>query len=111
MSVSIETIPAFHAGTPKQLFKGVYDLRSNSGVTYDVAPKNVRFLMIRPAEDTGTPTTVPFVLNWFEQLRRAVPVKGAHLLRISKPSIHLAISPQPTSHITPSPPSSCRAVT
>ncbi len=75
MSVSIETIPAFHAGTPKQLFKGVYDLRSNSGVTYDVDPKNVRFLMIRPAEDTGAPTTVRVVLNWFEELRRVVPVK------------------------------------
>ena len=44
-------------GTPKELFKGVYDLRSNSGVTCDVDPKGGRFLMIRSI-DTPVPSPV-----------------------------------------------------
>ncbi|HEU5239637.1 MAG TPA: protein kinase, partial [Pyrinomonadaceae bacterium] len=74
MSVSVEPGATLHAGTPKELFKGVYDLRSNSGVTYDVDPKTNRFLMIRPADDATAPTQIRVVVNWFEELRRAVPV-------------------------------------
>ena len=73
MSVPVETGAAFHAGTPKELFKGVYDLRSNSGVTFDVDPKTNRFLMIRLGDDVISPTQVRVVVNWFEELRRAVP--------------------------------------
>jgi len=73
MSVACEPNPTFHSGTPKELFKGIFDLRSNSGVTYDVDPKGARFLMIRPAEDTNEATQLKIVLNWFEELKRAVP--------------------------------------
>lgn len=73
MSVSVEPGSAFHAGTPRELFKGVYDLRSNSGMTYDVDPKSNRFLMIRVGEDATSPTQVRVVVNWFDELRRAVP--------------------------------------
>jgi len=73
MSVVCETNPTFRAGTPKELFKGVFDLRSNSGVTYDVDPKGGRFLMIRPAEETAPATHVTVVLNWFEEIKRVVP--------------------------------------
>jgi len=70
MSVAVETRPAFQAGTPKRLFKGVYNLRSNSGVTYDVDPKGGRFLMIRPVADSETPAQVRIVVSWFDELRR-----------------------------------------
>jgi len=73
MSVTCETSPAFHAGAPKELFKGIFDLRSNSGVTYDIDPKSGRFLMIRPAQETSAATQMRMVLNWFEELRRALP--------------------------------------
>ena len=73
MSVAVEPGSAFHAGTPKELFKGLYDLRSNSGVTYDVDPKSNRFLMIRVGEDATAPAQVRVVVNWFDELRRAVP--------------------------------------
>jgi len=72
MSVPVETGAAFHAGTPKELFKGVYDLRSNSGVTFDVDPKTNRFLMIRLGDGVISPTQIRVVVNWFEELRRAV---------------------------------------
>ena len=73
MSVACEVNPTFHAGTPKELFKGVFDLRSNSGVTYDVDPKNGRFLMIRPTEGTTEAKQMKVVLNWFAEVKRAVP--------------------------------------
>jgi Tol biopolymer transport system component len=69
MSVAVETTTAFQAGTPWRLFDGIYNLRSNSGVSYDVDPKGGRFLMIRPAEDI-TAHQVRVVLNLAEELRR-----------------------------------------
>ena len=75
MSVAVQVQPTFNWEKPKELFKGIYDLRSNSGVSYDVDPKGSgRFLMIRLAETSNPPTQVRIVLNWFDQLRRAVPV-------------------------------------
>ena len=73
MSVTCEFNPTFHASTPKELFKGIFDLRSNSGVTYDVDPKGGRFLMIRPAEGSTEAIQMKIVLNWFAEVRRAVP--------------------------------------
>jgi len=75
MSVAVESRPTFHAGKPKALFKGIYDLRSNSGVSYDVDPKSGRFLMIRVAENSTPPANVRIVLNWFTELKQRVPVK------------------------------------
>jgi len=75
MSVAVETQAGFKAGPPKRLFSGIYNLRSNSGVTYDVDPKGGRFLMIRPAEESTAPSQLRVVLNWGEELRRIAPVK------------------------------------
>jgi eukaryotic-like serine/threonine-protein kinase len=75
MSVAVETSTGFKAGPPKRLFSGIYNLRSNSGVSYDVDPKGSRFLMIRPAEESTAPSQLRVVLNWAEELRRIAPVK------------------------------------
>ena len=74
MSVAISTRPSFQAGTPTNLFGGIFDLRTNTGITYDVDPKGNRFLMIRPAEESIAPS-VMIVLNWFEELRRLAPTR------------------------------------
>jgi serine/threonine-protein kinase len=73
MSVAVDTRSTFQNGTPKTLFNGVFDLRSNSGVSYDVDPRGNRFLMIRLAEDVNSTAQVRIVLNWFDELRRLVP--------------------------------------
>jgi len=75
MSVTISTSPSFQAAMPQKLFSGVYNLRSNSGVSYDVDPKGGRFVMIRRAEESVTPPQVQVVVNWFDELRRLVPAK------------------------------------
>ena len=48
----------------------------NYGNSYDVAPDGKRFLMIKPpAAAAQSPTDqVTVVLNWFEELRRRVPM-------------------------------------
>jgi serine/threonine-protein kinase len=74
MSVAIAMRPSFQAGTPTNLFGGIFDLRTNTGITYDVDPKGSRFLMIRPAEESIAPS-VMIVLNWFEELRRLAPTR------------------------------------
>ena len=73
--VPIETQPTFQAGTPKNLFGEIYDLRSNTGETYDVDPRGGRFLLIRPPKEEVSSAQVRMVLNWSSELQRLVPVK------------------------------------
>jgi serine/threonine protein kinase/Tol biopolymer transport system component len=73
MSVAVDTRSTFQTGTPKTLFNGIFDLRSNSGVSYDVDPKGNRFFMIRLAEDVNSTAQVRIAVNWFDELRRLVP--------------------------------------
>ena len=73
MAASVDKGAAFRAGTARNLFSGVFDLRSNSGVTYDVHPRGGRFLMIRPVEDNGSRARVRMVVNWFDELRSVAP--------------------------------------
>jgi serine/threonine protein kinase/Tol biopolymer transport system component len=70
--VQVETRSSFHASTPGSLFNEVYDLRSNSGETYDVDPRGGRFLMIRPPKEDAS-AQIRVVVNWFEELHRLVP--------------------------------------
>jgi serine/threonine-protein kinase len=75
MVVPIETQTGFQAGTPRNLFGEVYDLRSNTGETYEVDPRGGRFLLIRPPKEEVSSAQVRIVLNWSSELLRLVPVK------------------------------------
>lgn len=55
----------FTAGTPPLLFEGQY------APPYDVGPDG-RFLMVRD-EQPPDRTQLRFVLNWMEEVRRALP--------------------------------------
>jgi Tol biopolymer transport system component len=69
MAVDVQTSPAFRAGTPRLVFEGRYG-------NYDVAPDGRRFLMITaPAAPKAPTDQMTVVLNWFEELRRRVPVE------------------------------------
>lgn len=77
MAVSIQPGSAFSAGNPQLLFEGQY-ISVLSGRTYDVSPDGRRFLMIkdaRPADPAAVPPQLVVVLNWFEELKRLVPVR------------------------------------
>jgi Tol biopolymer transport system component len=71
MAVEVQTGPAFHAGRPKVLFERNYRR------TYDVSADGRRFLMTKPPAAQQSPQTsdqVTIVFNWFEELRRRVPI-------------------------------------
>jgi Tol biopolymer transport system component len=73
MAVDVQLSPTFHAGRPKVLFEGSYS-------SYDVTADGQRFLMVKPpaAQQTSTgqgpAVQATMVFNWFEELRRRVPL-------------------------------------
>jgi len=77
MAVDIQTSPAFRAGAPQLLFERHYlDQFFLYSASYDVAPDGKRFLMLKPAaaQNAGS-GQLHVVVNWFEELRRRVPVE------------------------------------
>ena len=69
MSVPVESGVAFSPGRPRALFDGLLPPVTDSGQTFDVAPRGDRFLMLQPVRDgAGTPE-VRLILNWFDELR------------------------------------------
>ena len=69
MVVAIDTRLDFAPKTPAVLLGNVYNLRSDTGISYDVAPKGDRFLMVRPTEENAA-STITVVMNWFAELKR-----------------------------------------
>jgi len=73
MAVSIETEPDVRVGQPRLLFDGANYL---GGFDYDVAPDGKRFVMIKGEADAfGEGAEIRVVVNWFEELKRLVPVQ------------------------------------
>ena len=71
MSATVTTSQGFRSNPPTLLFEGVYNLRSDTGMTYDVHPKTGRFVMLRPAGQTpGVTNRVRVILNWLDHVRR-----------------------------------------
>jgi serine/threonine-protein kinase len=75
MAVDITTQSGFAAGNPRTLFEGRYEPAPITNPNYDVSPDGQRFLMVKPVErEQAVPTQINVVLNWFEELKRRVPV-------------------------------------
>jgi len=75
MAVDILTQPGFTASTPRMLFEGRYEQPPVPLHNFDVSPDGQRFLMLKPVEQAqAAPTQINVVLNWFEELKRRVPV-------------------------------------
>jgi serine/threonine-protein kinase len=77
MAVPVEPGPTFRA--PTELFTGpyYYGATVSSPDVYDVSADGRRFLMIEPGapDDGQTPPDIVIVENWFEELKRLVPVE------------------------------------
>ena len=77
MAVPVTTQPSFSAGRPTVLFRGAY-LASTfplTGTTYDVTRDGQRFVMIK--DQATSLTQINVVVNWFEELKRLVPIDRA----------------------------------
>lgn len=74
MAVPISGSAAFSAANPTKLFAGRYYAVLN-GRTFDISPDDTRFLMIKEAAGSNdAPARLIVVENWFEELKRRVPV-------------------------------------
>jgi eukaryotic-like serine/threonine-protein kinase len=69
MVVAVDTRTSFAPQPPAVLFDGVYNLRSDTGISYAVAPKGDRFLMVRLTQENAA-SALTVVTNWFAELRR-----------------------------------------
>jgi hypothetical protein len=69
-AASIDTKTGFTAALPQLWYRGAYNLRSDTSLTFDVDPKTGRLLMMRPSIDDKSRAPVRVVVNWFEELRR-----------------------------------------
>jgi hypothetical protein len=79
IGVSVETDAIFRAGKRETLFQGNYVGQSmDDARPWDIHPDGKRFLMIKPsqtADDVSeAPRKINIVLNWFEELKKKVPV-------------------------------------
>ena len=64
---------ALEAGAPRVLFEGTFEI-SGADRHYDVTPDGQRFLMLLPDARGSSSSHVVVVQNWFEELKRLVPV-------------------------------------
>jgi serine/threonine-protein kinase len=74
MSVEITTQPLFKAGLPRFLYEGRFELGFPRGAIsgYDISLDGQRFLRLQPPPEE--PATIAVVINWFEELKKLVPV-------------------------------------
>lgn len=77
MAVSVSLRPEFKASPPQVLFEGDYlELgQPDSPRNYDVTPDGQRFIMIKSHDGPSAPSQLIVALEWFNDLRRRVPVK------------------------------------
>lgn len=68
MRVAIEPGARFQYGVPTVLFDGIFNLRSDTGISYDQHPDGKRLLLSRPADVTAS-GSVRVITRWFDQLR------------------------------------------
>ena len=67
---------ALNAGSPRVLFEGSYASHADPpGIQYyDIHPDGERFLMMKEGELAQDQSQIHVVLNWFEELKRLVPI-------------------------------------
>jgi serine/threonine-protein kinase len=68
MRVPIETAGSFKPGLPVLMFDGIFNLRSDTGVSYQPHPDRKRLLLTRPA-DVMSSGTVRVITRWFDELK------------------------------------------
>lgn len=68
MAAAIETTPEPRAGVPRALFDGPFE-------SFDIAPDNQHFVLVRPAYPDLPHRPLVVVLGWLNDLERRVPTK------------------------------------
>ena len=77
LAASVTLTPTFAPGPVVKLFENANYFGSGSSIsgrTYDLSLDGSRFLMIKQEATAGEAAALVVVLNWFEELKRLVPV-------------------------------------
>ncbi len=75
IAVTIEAEPELRGTNRRMLFEGQY--YTGTEQDYDVSRDGEQFLMIKESDEQPAATQLIVVLNWFEELKRLVPARGA----------------------------------
>jgi serine/threonine-protein kinase len=70
LAAAVQSEGTFQNTAPRVLFARAYNLRAESGISYDVDPKTGRLLMIRLADDSIPPASIRVATNWLRELAR-----------------------------------------
>jgi serine/threonine-protein kinase len=71
MAVDVATRPTLHVGVPRRLFETHYEPAVALYANYTTADGE-RFVMIKRVDQGDTPNQINVVVNWLDELRRAV---------------------------------------
>jgi Tol biopolymer transport system component len=75
MAAAVVTQPTFQTAPPRLLFQGPYEGTNTISPNYDVTADDQRFLMVQQSDQRSRATDFSVVLNWFEELKRRVPLR------------------------------------
>jgi serine/threonine-protein kinase len=75
MAVRVDKARAFQTSAPVLLFKGIYNVRPVTMLSFSVDSTRDRFLMLRPAQEGAGVSQLRIVLNWSQELGRRVPAQ------------------------------------
>ena len=70
MATHIDSTPVFQYSPPRKLFDGIFNLRAESGVSFDVDSAGKRFLMIRLTGEGAAPGSIRVITGWTQKLER-----------------------------------------
>jgi len=73
MAVPVEMGPELSVGSPEMLFQDKFFSGGPNVPSYDVTPDGQRFVMVQNV-DVPALTAIIVVTNWFEELKRLVPM-------------------------------------
>jgi len=74
MVVDVKAGDEFDPNTPRVLFDDCYIEHSPYGRTYDIHPDGQSFVMVKKETTNPPPRRITIRLNWFEELKRLVPI-------------------------------------
>jgi serine/threonine-protein kinase len=70
LAVTVDPLAAvFESSLPFEVFKGIYNLRNESGISYDVSATGARFVMLKLPEEAADALSLRLVTNWTNELK------------------------------------------
>jgi hypothetical protein len=70
LAVTVDPLaPVFESSLPFEVLKGIYNLRNESGISYDVGATGARFVMLKLPEEAADALSLRLITNWTNELK------------------------------------------